>query len=45
MLDCSRKDLPRIIEVAAGMEHAVDLGAVLRPLLDLVKVAVVRPKP
>jgi hypothetical protein len=29
-------------EVAAGIQHVIDLSAVLDPLLDLVEVAVVR---
>jgi hypothetical protein len=29
-------------EIVAGVEHAVDLGAILRPLLNLVEVALVR---
>jgi len=42
MLDRRGEDFPRLIEIAAGKEHAVDLGAILRPLLDLVVIAVVR---
>ena len=42
MLDRPGKDLPRLVEVAAGVEHALDPGAVLGPLVDLVVVAVVR---
>ena len=42
MLDRRHEDRLRLIQVAPGIEHVVDLGAVLGPLLDLVKVAVVR---
>ena len=42
MLDRRRKDLPRLVEIVAGEQHAIDLHAVLGPLLDLVVVAVVR---
>jgi hypothetical protein len=27
--------LARLIEIAAGVQHAIDLGAVLRPFFDL----------
>jgi hypothetical protein len=37
-----REDLPRLVQVAAGKEYAVDFGSVLGPLLDLVVIAVVR---
>jgi hypothetical protein len=36
------EDLPRLIQAAAGVQHAVNLGPVLHPLLDLVVIAVVR---
>jgi hypothetical protein len=42
MLDRRGEDLPRLVQAAAGIEHALDLGAILGPLLDLVEVAVVR---
>ena len=42
MLDRRREDRLRLIQVAPGIEHVVDLGAVLGPLLDLVEIAVVR---
>jgi hypothetical protein len=42
MHDCCCEDFPRLIETAAGIEHVFDLGAVFRPLLDFVKVTVVR---
>jgi len=42
MVDRLREDLSRLVQVAAGIEHVVDLGPVLGPLLDLVVVAVVR---
>jgi hypothetical protein len=42
MVDRRGEDLPRLVEVAAGIEHLLDPGAVLGPLLDLVVVAVVR---
>ena len=42
MLDRRGEDLPRLVQAATGIEHVVDLGSVLRPLLDLIEVAVVR---
>jgi hypothetical protein len=42
MVDRRGEDLPRLVEVAAGTEHVVDLGAVLGPFLDLVEITVVR---
>ena len=42
MLDRRGEDLPRLIEVTTGEQHAVDLGAVLGPFLDLVEVALIR---
>ena len=42
MLDRLSEDLPRLVQLTAGIEHVVDLGPVLGPLLDLVEVAVVR---
>jgi hypothetical protein len=42
MLDRVSEDLPRLVQLTAGIEHVVDLGPVLGPLLDLVEVAVVR---
>jgi hypothetical protein len=42
MLDRRGENLARLVQVAAGKEHTIDLGAVLGPLLDLVEVAVVR---
>jgi hypothetical protein len=42
MADRLREDLSRFVQVAAGIEHVVDLGAVLGPFLDLVEVALVR---
>ena len=44
MLDCRRKDLPRFVEIAAGIEHALH-SAFLGPLLDLVIIAVVSAWP
>jgi hypothetical protein len=32
----------RLVEIVAGEQHAIDLAAVFRPLLDLVEAAVVR---
>ena len=42
MVDRRGEDLPRIVKAAAGIEHALDVGAIFGPLLDLVEVAVVR---
>ena len=42
MVDRLGEDLPRLVQVAAGVQHVVNPRAVLSPLLDLVKVAVVR---
>ena len=42
MADRLREDLSRFVQVAAGIEHVVDLGAVLGPFFDLVEVAMVR---
>jgi hypothetical protein len=42
ILDCRCKDLPRLVQITAGIEHPIDLGAVLGPFFDLVVVAVVR---
>jgi hypothetical protein len=41
MVDRCGENLPRPIEVAAGEQHALDLRAILGPLLDLVKIAIV----
>ena len=37
-----REDVARLFQIATGIEHVVDFGPVLGPLLDLVEVAVVR---
>jgi hypothetical protein len=37
VLDRLREDLPRLVQAATGVEHMVDLGPVLGPLLDLVE--------
>jgi hypothetical protein len=42
MVDGRGKDLPRLVQAAAGIEHVVDLDTVLGPLLDFVEIAVVR---
>ena len=42
MLDRCGEDLSRLVQIAAGIEHALDLAAILGPLLDLVVIAVVR---
>ena len=42
MLDGRRKNLARLIQIVAGIEQVIDLGAVTRPLLNLVEIAVVR---
>jgi hypothetical protein len=39
VLDRLHKDLARLVEVVAGIEKAIDLRVVSRPLLDLVEVA------
>ena len=44
MVDRLREDLSRLVQVAAGIKHVVDLGPVLGPLFDLIEVAVVRDK-
>jgi hypothetical protein len=36
------ENLLRPTKVAAGIQHAIDLAVVLRPLLDLVVIAIVR---
>ena len=42
VLDCRREYVARLVEIVAGVQHAIDLAAVFRPLLDLVEAAVVR---
>jgi hypothetical protein len=42
MLDRRGKDLPRFAQAAAGGQLAIDLCAILGPLLGLVEVARVR---
>jgi hypothetical protein len=42
MVDSFRKNLSRLVEPVSSVKHVVDLGAVLGPLLDFVKVAMVR---
>jgi hypothetical protein len=42
MVDRRGEDLPRLVEVAAGEQHPIDLGPVLGPFLDLVEIAAVR---
>jgi hypothetical protein len=44
MLDRRGEDLRRLVEVAPGINHALDPGAFLGLLLDLVVVVVVREK-
>ena len=41
VLDRLLEYLTRLVEIAAGVKHAIDLAAVLRPLLDLVVIALV----
>jgi hypothetical protein len=41
MLDCRFKDLLRLIEIVASVEHSFDPTAILGPLLDLVVIALV----
>jgi len=42
MLDGAGEDVPRLGEIVASVEQALDRHAVARPLLDLVEVASVR---
>jgi hypothetical protein len=42
VLDGLGEDRARLVEIVAGIKHAVDLGAIACPLLDLIEVAVVR---
>jgi hypothetical protein len=44
MLDCLVEELTSLFEIVAGVKEAVDLHAVLRPLLDLVEIAVIGVK-
>ena len=37
MFDCLSEQLASLVEIVAGVQHALDLCAVLRPLFDLVK--------
>jgi hypothetical protein len=41
MLDRLLEYLSRPVEIVAGIQHAIDFAAVLGPLLDLVKIALV----
>ena len=41
-VDRRGEDLPRFIQVAAGIERVVDLGSVLGLILDLLEITVVR---
>ena len=41
MLDRLLEERTRLVEVVAGVEHAIDLRAVTRPLLQLIEVALV----
>ena len=38
------KNVPRGVEIIAGTQQAIDLRAIFGPLLDLVKIAVVRTR-
>lgn len=42
MLDRLLKKRLRLLEIAAGVQEAIDLRAILGPLFNLVKVAIVR---
>ena len=42
VLYCLCKNVPRFIEIIAGIQQAIDLRTIFGPLLDLVKIAVVR---
>jgi hypothetical protein len=41
-LDRLLEYLSRLVEIVAGVQHAIDLAAVLGPLLDFVVIALVR---
>ena len=42
MLDRRREDLPRLVQIIAAIQHMVDVGPILGPLLDLIEVEMVR---
>jgi hypothetical protein len=42
MLDRRSEDLPRLVQIVARIQHMVDVGPILGPLLDLVEVEMVR---
>jgi hypothetical protein len=42
MLDRFGEQLTGLVEIVAGVKEALDLRAVLRPLLDLVEITIVR---
>jgi hypothetical protein len=42
MADCLVEYLASFVEIAAGVQHPLDLGPVLGPFFDLVKIAMVR---
>ena len=39
VFDCLSEQLASLVEIVAGVQHALDLCAVLRPLFDLVEIA------
>jgi hypothetical protein len=42
MLDCFSEQLASLVQIIAGVEHALDLRAILGPLFNLVEIAIVR---
>jgi hypothetical protein len=44
MLDCVVEQLTSLFETVAGVKEAVDLHAILLPLLDLVEIAMIGVK-
>jgi hypothetical protein len=42
MFDRLGKDVPRLVEIVARIEQAINLRAVARPFLDLVEIAIIR---
>ena len=42
MLDGRRENLVRLVETVAGIQDVINFGAVFRPLLDFVEIALVR---
>jgi hypothetical protein len=42
VFDCYIEQLTSLVEIVAGVKHALDLRAVLGPLFELVEIAIVR---